>query len=459
MKADLGLMLADLRDAKGWSQQQLITEGQVRSSRSSIANTETGRQFPDERFWAECDRALGAQGELLAAYHKVNEAIEAQRQSDVQAARSRLSGQHTTWMVDARGATASDVSVQVSPPQVGPTDEVVEATRFASALAGGAVASEALEFTDLEIQRLSERFGSMPPGAMKRDLRFLQRSVFSMIERNRFPEQTRHLHLQAAQITGLTAHLLMDQGNYAGAQAMANVAWLCAEAAGHPNFMGWVRSVQSLIAYWNGNYAGAAALAADGMDHARSGTITVRLPGLLARSQGKAGYRSATLSAINTAEEARSRVVADHQNSSTDSGLFTFPERKQAGYAGTALLSLGSRQDIPRAIEQSNRAVQLELERSGGQAAGPDILAAYLDLTTAHLATGDLDGAVSTVQPVLAADDHHMTASIRKRLAELEGVLTAGRYLRSALAIGLRQELVELRAITDTKPGHLSGES
>ncbi|WP_423461941.1 helix-turn-helix domain-containing protein [Promicromonospora sp. MS192] len=460
MKADLGLMLADLRDAKGWSQQQLIAEGQVRSSRSSIANTETGRQFPEERFWAECDRALGAQGELLAAYRKVNGAVVAQRQSDVRNARSRLSERNGARAI-ARGpeGPAPNSTSHAPLSQAEPADEILEATRFASALAGSAIAPEALEFTDLEIRRLSERFGSVPPELMRRDLALLQRSVFAMIERNRFPEQTRHLHLQAAQITGLAAHLLMDHGNYAGAQAIANVAWLCAQAAGHPNFLGWVRSVQSLVAYWNGNYAHAAALAVDGMDHATSGTITVRLPGLLARSQGKAGNRSATLSAINSAEQARARVIGNPGDASTDSGLFTFPERKQAGYAGTALLSLANHQDIPQAIEQSNRAVELELERSGGQVVGPDILAAYLDLTAAHLATGDLDGAVSMVQPVLAAPDHHRTASIRKRLAELEGALVARRYLRSALAIELRQELVELHALPDRSPMQLGGGS
>lgn len=114
MKADLGLMLAGLRDAKGWSQQQLIAEGPVRTSRSTIANTETGRQFPDERFWAECDQALGAQGELLAAYRRVNDAVEAQRQNDVRSARSRLAEQHAAWAV-ARASAATAPGLTARP--------------------------------------------------------------------------------------------------------------------------------------------------------------------------------------------------------------------------------------------------------------------------------------------------------------------------------------------------------
>ncbi|GAB4001695.1 hypothetical protein GCM10029992_37900 [Glycomyces albus] len=97
MKADLGLMLAGLREAKGWTQQQLITEGKVRTSRSSVAMIETGRQWPDERFWTESDRALGAEGALLASYRQVNTAEIAQKQQEAQAARQRLENQRRSW--------------------------------------------------------------------------------------------------------------------------------------------------------------------------------------------------------------------------------------------------------------------------------------------------------------------------------------------------------------------------
>ncbi|GAB4001302.1 hypothetical protein GCM10029992_36410 [Glycomyces albus] len=104
MKTDLGLMLADLRDAKGWSQQQLIVEGEVRTSRSTVANTETGRQFPDEKFWAECDKALDAEGELLTAYRQVADAIQEQKRLAAIAARRRLEDQRKSWNKSARPA-------------------------------------------------------------------------------------------------------------------------------------------------------------------------------------------------------------------------------------------------------------------------------------------------------------------------------------------------------------------
>ncbi len=123
MKADLGLTLASLREAKGWTQHQLITEGEVRTSRSTVANTETGRQFPDERFWTECDQALDAEGTLLAAYRQVNAAETTQKQQEAQAARQRLEDQRRSW-IDAsqpeaepdlsRGFNAANASIAAS---------------------------------------------------------------------------------------------------------------------------------------------------------------------------------------------------------------------------------------------------------------------------------------------------------------------------------------------------------
>ncbi|WP_155830128.1 helix-turn-helix domain-containing protein [Glycomyces tenuis] len=108
MKTDLGLMLAGLREAKGWTQQQLITEGQVRTSRSSVANTETGRQFPDERFWTECDRALDAEETLLVAYRQVFDALQEQKRAEAVAARQRLEDQRKLWSGSTQPAAEPD---------------------------------------------------------------------------------------------------------------------------------------------------------------------------------------------------------------------------------------------------------------------------------------------------------------------------------------------------------------
>ena len=74
----LGHQLAALRKAVGDSQARL--SAQVGYSRSTIANTETGRQQMSLDFWRRCDTALGASGQLLAGAEDVEELLRRRRQ-------------------------------------------------------------------------------------------------------------------------------------------------------------------------------------------------------------------------------------------------------------------------------------------------------------------------------------------------------------------------------------------
>jgi transcriptional regulator with XRE-family HTH domain len=62
----LGRALAERRGAAGLSQKAFGE--QVRYSRSSIGNIETGLQHVDRSFWARADDLLSAGGELIRGY-------------------------------------------------------------------------------------------------------------------------------------------------------------------------------------------------------------------------------------------------------------------------------------------------------------------------------------------------------------------------------------------------------
>ncbi|PSK66210.1 hypothetical protein B0E53_01816 [Micromonospora sp. MH33] len=64
----LGQQLAALRKAAGHTQHSLAPR--VLSGRSTIANTEIGRQRPGRTFWERCDVVLCANGALVAAYER-----------------------------------------------------------------------------------------------------------------------------------------------------------------------------------------------------------------------------------------------------------------------------------------------------------------------------------------------------------------------------------------------------
>lgn len=65
----LGRRLAELRRAAGQTQHSLARL--VQYGRSSVANTETGRQHPERPFWARCDEALRTGGVLTAEYDRI----------------------------------------------------------------------------------------------------------------------------------------------------------------------------------------------------------------------------------------------------------------------------------------------------------------------------------------------------------------------------------------------------
>lgn len=65
-RRDLGRKLATWRKARHLIQDDLAR--QVRSSRSTVAMVERGRQIVDRVFWLQCESLLSAQGELITAY-------------------------------------------------------------------------------------------------------------------------------------------------------------------------------------------------------------------------------------------------------------------------------------------------------------------------------------------------------------------------------------------------------
>jgi transcriptional regulator with XRE-family HTH domain/predicted kinase len=73
----LGKMLAAFRKAGGYTQASFAPL--TNYGRSTIANVETGMQHVDREFWVRCDRLLGASGELVAEYDRIELIVQAQR--------------------------------------------------------------------------------------------------------------------------------------------------------------------------------------------------------------------------------------------------------------------------------------------------------------------------------------------------------------------------------------------
>jgi len=309
-----------------------------------------------------------------------------------------------------------------------------------------------LEQFDADVERLARDFVSRPLPLLIPEIRTVRAEVFRLLEGRQRPRQTRHLYLIAGRLCGLAAHVSLDLGDRSAASTHTRTVMQCAEIAEYPALRAWARSFQSLIAYWEGDYRRAADLAQAGQNEGLgcgAGTIRARLLSLEARARAAEGDNRSALRTLALAHEARISAAPDEP-----SGVFSFPEAKQWAYTGTTLLAVGDER-IRKAAVASNRAVELYQAGPEGDRSFGDLQAARLDLATACLARGEVEGAGAKLAEVFAAGTY--TASITIRLRSLAALLGGEPYRGARSAVDLRAHILEVTgcpafAVNPTEP-------
>ncbi|MEV4557241.1 helix-turn-helix transcriptional regulator [Kitasatospora sp. NPDC049285] len=412
--------LVQRREAVGHTQESLAEVLQV--DRSTVGRWESGRGTPQPWMRPRLARALRLSVDQLAYLLAPSGSTEPvplpPGDDDAIAPVPALSGDHGCGLVAAVAADSA---------------ESAGFLRFASA---SNVDDTLLEQIDADIARLAGDYVSKPVSEVFHDIGALRRGVFDLLHGRQHPYQTSHLYLQAGRLCGLATHVALDLGQYTAAATHSRTAWRCAESAGHNGLRAWIRSVQSLIAYWQQDHRQAAELARAGLPYADGGTIAARLLSLEARATAALGDSASALRAVEAGEAARSTMAAVDLP-----GVFTFPEAKQYAYAGTALLALGSQTHVNRAIEASSRAIAMYESAPRQEQSSGDLLAAHLDLVNAHLAHGDLDGVQEKLSVVLDAAPDRRTASISSRLRALSTRLAEPAYAGSPIVLSLRENV------------------
>lgn len=320
--------------------------------------------------------------------------------------------------------------------------EARHSARFTHSIARSSIESIALEQISADIRHLARSFISAPLTDLFCDIRDLWREVTAAVACNKYPNQLRDLYLAGSRLSALMAHICLDLGDYSSADTHARATWLSADLAGHAQMQAWSRALQSLVAYWDERYDDAVNTAEDGLRHTRDGTVVVRLHGLQARAHARSGNPAAALAALEAADAARGRIRCPDELA----GLFTFPEAKQAAYAGTTFLTLDRPDLVRHGITESERALALYQESAPADQSVGDILAARLDLVTAHVAGESLDGAETELTPVLTTPASQRTASIIRRSLAISNELARPQYSGSSQAKRLREEIASFVA-------------
>ncbi|MER6707346.1 helix-turn-helix domain-containing protein [Streptomyces fumanus] len=439
----IGSLLVHLRTARGWSQQRVADEYNVLEGRHAKTGKEIGRYEREARIPVPYARRYLAQvfGVEVALLDRAAAVSKGRRGSEA----GPVKGENEPL---ARSFPSSGIRGKTL------SEDAARSAEFARFIARRNADEVVVEQVDADVGRLARTYVSHPLMEQYVEIKRLRDGVFELLRGRQHPRQTTDLCLSASRLCGLFAHVCLDLGDYGSAATHARTARASAAAAGHEGMLAWVRAVESLIAYWTGQYEQAARLAHEGRRHRASGSIRARLASLEARALAMVGDSVGALTALSDAEHAREAMSGRGE----EPGIFDFPAAKQFAYAGTTLLAVGGRQHVQRAIGSARTAIRLYRSADGDDQSVGDLFAAHLDLARGHLLLGDLDGTEETLGFVLRSSPERMSASIVRRLTALGRELAGPQYGGATQAVHLRERLQHI-AVRASSPAARPPES
>ncbi|GGZ18690.1 hypothetical protein GCM10010387_09080 [Streptomyces inusitatus] len=314
------------------------------------------------------------------------------------------------------------------------------AIRFAMGAERNEVGQETLEHLQDEVRRIAGIYIRVPLGTILDDLTNIQDETFRMLESGQArPSQTRDLYFLAALESGMLAKASHDLGDPQSAMMQARTAAVCSAQAEHVGMSAWIRGLQSLISYWADRPEDAVHYARKGVSAAAGlrGSVTVWLAGLEARAAALLGDAETVLSANRRAEVLRERCRPDDLDAL--GGNFLFPQIRQAYYSVEASVLLGH--GDAGLVRRAEEAALGFSDPDHPHWAFGDQAGVQSDLALARLYTGDLDGAVEAVQPVLDLPPGQRNAGIIGSVQRVRASLSQGSVREALTARELREEI------------------
>lgn len=314
------------------------------------------------------------------------------------------------------------------------------ALRWAITAEANQLGPETMTHVQDEVRRLARAYPTVPLGAILGDLVETQDLVFRILESGRTkPSQARDLHLMAAMTSGMLAKASHDLGDSASAMRQARAAYICADQADHAAMRGWVRGLQSLIAYWAGRPMDAAHYAQSGAATASraAGTVAVWLTSLQARAHAILGDSEAVGHSTAAALTAREAVTADDLDDI--GGLMTFSHARQLYYTAEAEVLLP--EPPSDAESHARQAVQAFSAAPPEEWAFSDEAGAYTNLALARIAAGSVEGAAEAARPVLDLPPEKRPAGVILSAQRVHHALSADTYRTAVPARDLRAEI------------------
>lgn len=238
--------------------------------------------------------------------------------------------------------------------------------------------SGALDQVYDDIKQLAIYYPQRPLSEILGDLVEAQDNAFGLLEQRQRPGEARQLYLFAGITGGLLAKASHDLTEPHAAMTQARAAFVCAETAGHDGLCAWLRGLQSLIAYWAGNFQTSLSYAQDGARYVQNGrgTSSVWLPMNEGRAWAALGNAVEARRAIERAETAWDIVQPDELDEL--GGICTFGRARGFYYAAEALAWLPGEAGL--AQDYATRAVEAYRDSASSEWAFGDQAGSHTDL-------------------------------------------------------------------------------
>ncbi|WP_412797749.1 hypothetical protein [Streptomyces sp. MS19] len=347
--------------------------------------------------------------------------------------------------------------------QAGPHDERQEVDAVSSAASESAAFMAAAEQTNIgphtleqlqsDIRRILLTYPNRPVEPTFQEVRSLRDQTFQLLEGRQPPERTRDLYLAAGVLCAVLANASFDMGRYDAAETQARTSYLCGELAGHNGLRAWIRGLQALMAYWEGDPARAVRFAELGEHFVpEEGTAHIRLVSIAARAHAQMGRTEAAEQAMRRADRYRETATPDD----VTAGMMAFPMAKQLTHASTTKLwAADSQASIREAESLAQNALALFDAESPERRRLGELCLARLDIAQARLLRGDLEGAAEQIHIVLGISSQRRIESVARGTTRFARVLGQSQAANSPLSTGLR-DAIALHHTARALPGTTS---
>ena len=290
-----------------------------------------------------------------------------------------------------------------------------------------------------DVVRLSRDYDTGEPFPLFLDMRRVRARIYAALDRRIWPRDQTELYFLLGCLNSLMASAANALGYPQSAEELVRAGWAYAIVIDHRSLMARLRLDLANIAHWSNRPRQCRDLAQSGLRYLSVGPTAAMLHLKYGRAAARLGDADAARQAITVATEAMEHEYRD--DFVEIGGDFDLSLASQRYLAGSALI------EIPGAGESAIAALE---GAAGLYAAGPgpgeshgytmDALT-HIELATARLRAGHLDGAVAAAEPVLALPPGKRIASMLRRFSRVRSELARSRYQGSPLARDLDERI------------------